>query len=198
MLVGDDGQLSAIERGGLFSDIAKLAKGVEINDVRRQTEDWGSRATEDLASGDIKAAIKAYDDRGFIVRRDTDQAAKLTLIEKWKMDFDQDKEAGRFVFAYRNVDVDQFNMALRDHLQERGVVDRKEHVLSTKHGRFDFAKGDRIVMTGTDKRAGLINGQSGHILDIEGKSLTLELEGIGLGRLAFLQRVHGNRCLARF
>ena len=177
VLVGDDGQLSAIERGGLFRDIAKIAKAVEIKEVRRQTEDWSGRATEDLARGDIKTAIKAYDDRGFIIRNDTDQAAKIALIEKWKVDFDQNRKADRFVFAYRNVDVDQFNMAIRDHLQQRGEVDRKDHVFSTKHGRFSFAKGDRIVMTGTDKRAGLINGQSGYVLDIEGKSLVLKLEG---------------------
>ena len=177
VLVGDDGQLSAIERGGLFSDIAKLAKAAEIKEVRRQTEDWGRQATQALARGDIKAAIKAYDDRGFIVRSDTDEAAKQTLIEKWKSDFDLNTDADRFVFAYRNKDVDQFNMAIREHLQERGLVDGENHSFSTKHGRFDFARGDKVVMTGTDKRAGLINGQSGRILDFEGQSIILELEG---------------------
>jgi len=177
VLVGDDGQLSAIERGGLFSDIAKLAKAVEIKEVRRQTEEWSKQATQDLARGDMKAAIKAYDDRGFIVRSDTDQAAKQALIEKWKTDFDLNTDADRFIFAYRNKDVDQFNMAIREYLQKRGIVDGKNHTFSTKHGRFDFARGDRVVMTGTDKRAGLINGQSWRILDVEGQSIILELDG---------------------
>jgi len=90
-----------------------------------------ARATEDLASGDMRAAITAYDDRGFIIRRDTDQISKQALIEKWKSDFDQNRDADRFIFAYRNKDVDQFKLAIRDHLQERGFVDRKDHVFST-------------------------------------------------------------------
>ncbi|PHZ86761.1 AAA family ATPase [Paremcibacter congregatus] len=177
ILVGDDGQLSAIERGGLFRDIAVVANAVEISQVRRQTESWSRDATEALSRGDVAAALKAYDDRGFIIRSAGDETAKAALIDKWQSDFDRDPEASRFVFAYRNKDVSDFNMAMRAHLQKRGLVGDKNHSFVTKHGRFDFAAGDRIVMTGTDKQAGLINGQAARITRIEGQRLTLDLEG---------------------
>ena len=176
VLVGDDGQLSAIERGGLFSDIAKLADASEILTVRRQSKEWSKAATEALASGDIKAAINAYEQRGFIVKNDDEETSKKALIEKWKSDFDLDRDVSRFVFAYRNKDVSEFNMAMREHLQTRGVVARDNHTFNTKHGRFDFSAGDQIVLTGTEKRAGLINGQNGKISNIDGALITFEKE----------------------
>ncbi|MBL4832175.1 MAG: AAA family ATPase [Aliivibrio sp.] len=175
VLVGDDGQLSAIERGGLFTDIAKLAGASELTEVRRQNEEWSKAATEALGSGDIKGAIKAYDSRGFIIKNDDAEASQKALIEKWKTDFDLETNASRFVFAYRNKDVDVFNMAMREHLQEQGHIDSKNHAFNTKHGRFDFSKGDQLIMTETDKRAGLINGQGGKIVDIDGAFITLEI-----------------------
>ncbi|PCI52463.1 MAG: hypothetical protein COB36_14980, partial [Alphaproteobacteria bacterium] len=175
VLVGDDGQLSAIERGGLFTDIARLAGASELTEVRRQKKEWSKVATEALASGDVLGALKAYEERGLIVKSDNAEASKKALIEKWKTDFDLDTNASRFVFAYRNKDVDVFNMAMRDHLQARGVIARKNHAFNTRHGRFDFSKGDQLIMTDTDKRAGLINGQGGKIVDIEGAFITLEI-----------------------
>jgi len=179
VLVGDDGQLSAIERGGLFTDIAKLAGASEITKVRRQYKEWSKAATEDLANGNIKGAIKAYGSRGFIIKNDDAETSKKALIEKWKSSVDKDTNANlmtsHFVFAYRNKDVDVFNMAMREHLQTRGVVSRDNHAFNTKHGRFDFSKGDQLIMTDTDKRTGLINGQGGKIVDIEGGFITLEI-----------------------
>tara|TARA_R110002073_G_scaffold222830_6_gene383060 strand:+ start:50 stop:2518 length:2469 start_codon:yes stop_codon:yes gene_type:complete len=177
ILVGDDGQLSAIERGGLFRDIAALADAVEISQVRRQTESWSRDATEALSRGDVAAALKAYDDRGFLIRSESEERSKAALIEKWQSDVDRDPNASRFVFAYRNKDVSDFNLAMRAHLLKRGLVGDKNHSFVTKHGRCDFAIGDRIVLTGTDKEACLINGQAGRITRIEGQRLTLDLEG---------------------
>ena len=178
ILVGDDGQLSAIERGGLFSDISKLAGAAEITTVRRQLEDWSKQATEALAIGDIKTAIKAYDERGFVVKSNDAEASKKALIEKWKNDFDLDRDAEcyakRIVFAYRNKDVSEFNMAMREHLQTLGVVAQENYGFATKHGRFDFSVGDQVIMTDTDKRAGLINGQGGKVVSIDGSFITFE------------------------
>jgi len=174
VLVGDDGQLAAIERGGLFRDIAHLVGASEITSVRRQTKEWGKEATEALARGDVNGAIGAYDNRGFIIKSDDLEASKKALIEKWQTDFDLDTDASRFVFAYRNKDVNDFNLAMRQHLQERGHVERENHAFNTKHGRFDFSIGDQVVMTSTDKPAGLINGQSGRIVDIKGSFITLD------------------------
>ena len=161
VLVGDDGQLSAIERGGLFRDIARTTGSTEITQVRRQSEHWSKEATEAMAQGDIKAAIKAYDSRGFIIRNEDAETSKKALIKKWKVDYDASPTDSHFVFACRNKDVSEFNMAIRAHLRTRGVIDKKDHSVNTKHGRFDFSVGDQIVMTDTDKRAGLINGHGG-------------------------------------
>ncbi len=84
--MGDDGQLAAIERGGLFRDIAKLAGAVEIKEVRRQGQNWAREATEALARGDLEEAISAYDDRKLT-------SLGLELVDKsdGKLDFDLGK-----------------------------------------------------------------------------------------------------------
>tara|TARA_R110002096_G_scaffold432707_1_gene649978 strand:+ start:850 stop:3426 length:2577 start_codon:yes stop_codon:yes gene_type:complete len=174
VLVGDDGQLSAIERGGLFRDISKFVRAAEITTVRRQLEDWSKEATEFLSNGGVKSAIKAYDDRGFVIKSEDTEASKKALMEKWKTNFDLDADASRFIFAYRNKDVSEFNIAMRAHLQTRGVIDRENHHFVTKHGCFDFSVGDQIIMTDTDKRVGLINGQGGKIVGIDGAIITFK------------------------
>tara|TARA_R110002094_G_scaffold151672_1_gene139774 strand:+ start:115 stop:963 length:849 start_codon:yes stop_codon:yes gene_type:complete len=63
---------------------------------------------------------------------------------------------------------------MRDHLQKRGVIAQENHSFMTKHGRFDFSVGDQVIMTATDKRAGLINGQGGKVVSIDGSFITFE------------------------
>ena len=49
--------------------------------------------------------------------------------------------------------------------------------LETAHGRFDFTAGDRIQFTGTDKKAGIINGAAGTIEAIDGTHVAVRLDG---------------------
>ena len=50
-------------------------------------------------------------------------------------------------------------------------------MIETAHGRHDFAAGDRIQFTGTDKKQGIHNGRAGTIAAIDGSHVTVTLDG---------------------
>jgi len=58
ILVGDAEQLQAIEAGAAFRALAERHGAAEINEVRRQHEDWQRDATRALATGRTGEAIK--------------------------------------------------------------------------------------------------------------------------------------------
>jgi hypothetical protein len=53
----------------------------------------------------------------------------------------------------------------------------RDHEPATNYGRCAFAVGDQIQFTGTEKRAGIVNGAMGRIERIEGTTLSLKLAG---------------------
>src|ERR1019366_4461690 len=59
------------------------------------------------------------------------------------------------------------------------------HRFETKHGRHDFAAGDRIQFTGTEKRLSIFNGNAGVIQSIDGHQITVRLDGRDGTLLAF-------------
>ena len=68
--------------------------------------------------------------------------------------------------------------------RERGELG-EDHHLTTAHGRAAFAAGDRIQFTGTDKRAGLMNGTAGTIEKIDGTEITMKFDGRHGAKITF-------------
>lgn len=177
LLVGDDGQLSPIERGGLFKTLAARYGTIDLEDVRRQNEDWARDATQAFARGDMKFGLQAYAQRGAIHASKTQSDAKQSLIEKWSKDVDQNPNADRFIFARLNKDVDALNAAARAHLRARGDLQGPDIRVTTKDGAYDFALGDRVLFTQTDKRSGLMNGAGGLITEISADHMVINDQG---------------------
>lgn len=177
LLVGDDGQLSSIERGGLFKNLAERYGATDLVEVRRQKNDWGRDATQAFARGDMKSGLQAYAQRGAIYGSTTQVAAKQSLIEKWSKDVDAAPIADRFIFARLNSDVDALNVAARAHLRSRGDLTGPDMRVATRDGAYDFAVGDRVLFTQTDKRKGLMNGAGGVITDITNDHMVVSDKG---------------------
>jgi hypothetical protein len=82
-------------------------------------------------------------------------------------------------FAYTNRDVDALNAELRQVRGEHGALSGPDVRLETKHGAADFAIGDRVQFTDTDKRLRIYNGNVGTLTGIDPRSgqLTATLDG---------------------
>ena len=70
----------------------------------------------------------------------------------------------------------ELNSALRQVRAQRGELSDSQG-FDTKHGRAEFAKGDRIQFTGTDKPQGIFNGQAGTVQAIDGTRFAVALDG---------------------
>jgi Ti-type conjugative transfer relaxase TraA len=176
ILAGDDRQLSSIDRGGMFGALKDRYGAAELTEVKRQHKIDERRAAEMMAEGNFHDALGIYEQKGAIRWTRTQGEARAALIEQWAKDSAAAPGKSRFVFAYTNDDVNQLNAALREVRKGRGELG-DDHAFKTAHGRAAFATGDRIQFTGSDKKAGLMNGAAGSIEKIEGSAITLKLDG---------------------
>jgi Ti-type conjugative transfer relaxase TraA len=170
ILAGDDRQLASIERGGLFTELRQQHGSAEITEVTRQKVDWQRQAARDLAEGRFDTAVAAYDRHGGINWTADGEAARTALVAQWKADTLADPKASRFVFAYTNADVSQINAELRQVRRDRGELAGPDVRFETKHGAADFAVGDRVQFTDTDKKRHLYNGNAGVITGINART----------------------------
>ena len=186
ILSGDDRQLASIERGGLFTELRQRHGAAEITEVTRQRVDWQRQAARDLAEGRFETAVAAYDQHGAITWTSDGEAARAALVARWKADALADPGKSRFVFAYTNADVSLINAELRHVRRARGELAGPDVRLETKHGAADFAVGDRVQFTDTDKKRHIYNGNAGVITGIDARAglVTAQLDAAGgaLGR----------------
>jgi AAA domain-containing protein len=176
ILVGDDRQLSSIDRGGMFAVLKDRHGAAELSEVRRQSRNDDRRAAELMAEGNFHDALARYDEKGGIKWTRTQEQAQAALVRKWAADTKADPSKTRFVFAYTNDDVDKINSAIRHVRRERGELG-EDHKFATGRGQEAYAAGDRIQIVGTDKKRGLLNGHAGTIDKIEDTTIHLQLDG---------------------
>jgi len=176
VLVGDDRQLSSVERGGTFRTLTKRYESVELNEVRRQTIHWQKAVSEDLSKGDIKNAVRLLQTHDRIDWKETKEEALTSLLKVWEKDSQAHPHGTRQILAQRNVEVDALNQGARDILKSQGRLGEVELTCMTTRGKANFAVGDRIQLTKTDQ--GLINGNFGFIEEIhaENKTLTVSFD----------------------
>jgi ATP-dependent exoDNAse (exonuclease V) alpha subunit len=184
IMVGDDRQLSSIDRGGMFGVLKDRYGAAQLAQVRRQAKNDDRRAAELMAEGNFDTALRMYAQKGAIHWKPTQDGAARALIETWAEDSAAAPHKSRFVFAYTNTDVDRLNAGIRAVRQNRGELGT-DHLFETRHGHASFAVSDRIQFTGTDKGLGLINGAAGTIEAIEGSAISVRLDGRGLQRVKF-------------
>jgi Ti-type conjugative transfer relaxase TraA len=176
ILVGDDRQLSSIDRGGMFGALKDRHGAAELSEVKRQHKIDERRAAEWMAEGNFQDALGIYEQKGAIHWTRTQGEARAELVDQWAKDSAASPDKTRFVFAYTNDEVATLNAALRAVRKERGELG-EDHQLDTAHGRLAFAAGDRIQFTATDKRAGIFTSGAGTIEAIKDNQVTVKLDG---------------------
>ncbi len=178
VLVGDDRQLSSVERGGIFRTLTERYESVELNEVRRQTIHWQKAVSEDLSKGDIKNAVHLLQTHDRIDWKETKEEALASLLKTWEKDSLTQPPGTRQILAQRNVEVDALNQGARDILRGQGQLGEVELTCMTTRGKMAFAVGDRIQLTKKDKDQGLINGNFGFVeqINAENKTLTVSFD----------------------
>ena len=62
-LVGDQRQLQAVGRGGMFAELCTTSRAIELERIHRFTNEWEAAASLQLRHGDLRAldAYEAHD-----------------------------------------------------------------------------------------------------------------------------------------
>ena len=184
VLAGDDRQLSSIERGGLF-EVLKARHGfAELIEVRRQNATDERAASQAMARGDFAGALATYSSKGAIHWTEKQSEAATALVQKYMQDSADNPLKTRFIFTHRNAEVDQINAVVREARKARFELGESAS-FETKHGRAEFAPGDRLQFTATDKQRGIYNGQAGTVKEIDRSRFIVELNGRKKAAVAF-------------
>jgi Ti-type conjugative transfer relaxase TraA len=175
VLVGDPEQLQAIEAGASFRSIAERHGGVEITEVRRQSEDWQRDATRHLATGRTGEALDAYREAGMVTQSLTRESAREALIERWNAERVGDPGASRIILTHTNAECDELNALARDRMKGHGTLVTDIAVQTTRGERL-FAADDRIMFLRNERSMGVKNGSLGTIEQVDQSRIAVRLD----------------------
>lgn len=162
LLVGDHGQLTAVDAGGALGLLAHETGAVELSAVWRFRNDWERTASLQLRRGS-KSALDAYEHHGRI--HDGDRMEMLdAAYQAWLTDTREGKTS--LLIAADNATVEALNSRARLDLIEAGIV-APEGVELTDGS--EVSRGDRIVTRRNNRslRAGDRWVRNGDIWTIE-------------------------------
>ncbi|MFM0197801.1 Ti-type conjugative transfer relaxase TraA [Paraburkholderia strydomiana] len=176
---GDHKQLEAINAGAGFRTVVERVNASELTKVQRQKEDWQKDASYQLARGDFRAGMEAYNANGNVHMAETREEARQMLVNRYMSERGQlnsdGKPATQAIMAHANKDVRALNEAVRGNLKEKGELGEGVG-LKTAKGTREFADGDRFVFLKNDKNLGVKNGSTGTVERASGDHMSVKLD----------------------
>lgn len=175
VLVGDPGQLQAIEAGAAFRALAERHGAMEITQMRRQSQDWQREATRELATGRTAAALERYEQAGMVMAHETAEAAREALVEVWAAQRERSPGVSQLMMAYTRADVAALNGLARERLRAAGELGADQAVM-TERGTMDFAIGDRLMFLRNERSLGVKNGTLGTVETVNLGAMLVRLD----------------------
>ncbi len=146
VLIGDHHQLQAVGRGGMFHELCRTGRAIELDRIHRFTEPWEAAASLQLRHGDPRG-LDAYIDHDRVVAAPFDEHLRF-IADTW---LDTTSDGGTVtVTASTNEHVDRINSVVQKLRIEAGQlsIDR-----STAIGGGERALiGDVVVTRQNDRR----------------------------------------------
>ncbi len=172
--LGDDKQFQSVAHGNALELMQRAAgeRSIDLEKTRRQQEAWQRDATEAVRRGEVRDAIGAYRDRGFVRESATQNEARTAVVEQWRALESSGVECG--IEAYTNRERIAVNALARDEWRAMGRVAGADQRLETVDGNVPYAVGDRVIIRETIREAGLHNGSVGTVRAIDDATLHIE------------------------
>ena len=152
--MGDDKQLQPIEAGGAFNAIGKRVGQADLTEIKRQREVWAREAVKDIASGDGRAALRAFAERGLFHIAEGREGAMEKLVSQWK-EFGVSKPKDCLIFAGVNTETRILNRLAQEERLKAGALG----TTFLNVGQERVYEGDRVLFTQNSNIYGVKNGQ---------------------------------------
>jgi conjugative relaxase-like TrwC/TraI family protein len=174
LLVGDRRQHEAVEAGKPFAQLQEAGmKTVSLDQIVRQKEPELRQVVEQLARGEVGAAVKGLEEQGR-VHEFRGRAERIEAIAK---EYAKSPES-TLVVSPDNRSRAEINQAIHVELQSRGVVDREEHSVQTLVPRQDltgaartwaerYEVGDVLRYSRASKETGIGKGEYARVVGID-------------------------------
>jgi ATP-dependent exoDNAse (exonuclease V) alpha subunit len=159
--IGDERQLSSIERGGCFAHLVKAVPGVRLNEIRRQAEEADRQAVKRLSAGEAEEVLRLYAQKGQLYVARDDEGAQVELVRQWARNGGLAAPGAHRIFAGARAEVERFNRLCQWERAAAGLSDPSERV---EHEGQVFMVGDRVRFSAACRPRGIQKGESGTII----------------------------------
>jgi ATP-dependent exoDNAse (exonuclease V) alpha subunit len=174
LLVGDKRQHEAVEAGRPFAQLQQAGmKTVSLDQIVRQKDPDLRNVVEQLARGEVGAAVKKMDEQGR-VHEFRDREARIDAIAK---EYAKSPE-NTLVVSPDNRSRVEINGRIHTELQQREVVGREEHSVQTLVQRQEltgaartwaekYEVGDVLRYSRGSKETGIQKGEYARVIDVD-------------------------------
>ncbi len=184
LLVGDRRQHEAVDAGKPFAQLQEAGmKTISLDQIVRQKDPELRNVVEQLARGEVGAAVKNLDEQGR-VHEFRGREERIDAIAK---EYAKSPE-NTLVVSPDNRSRAEINGRIHAELQDRGVVSREEHRVQTLVPRQDltgaartwaerYEVGDVLRYSRASKETGIGKGEYARVMDVTGQQnrITVEL-----------------------
>ena len=180
LLVGDSRQHEAVEAGRPFAQLQEAGmRTATLNDIVRQRDPELKHVVEQLARGQVRAAIESLDEQGRVHEvHGHDQRVAAIAREYAK------SPSGTLVVSPDNRSRSEINQRIHEELQSRGLVSKQEHSVRTLVPRQEMTGADRswaqqykvddiLRYSRTSKETGIEKGEYSRVLAVNAGANTL-------------------------
>ncbi len=178
VLIGDSGQLQAIEAGAPLRAIGELVGRASLQDIRRQKVDWQRDASLALARGAVDQGLGAYASRGHLHWEANSESAMAAMVRAWDKDRKVHPAESQIMLAFRRTEVAHLNALAREVRLAAGELGHGEKV-QTPTGAFEFSEGDRVYFCRNDRNLGVKNGSLGTVERLRDGQMSVLMDGEG-------------------
>jgi hypothetical protein len=203
VLLGDPAQLKAIGAGDAYRGLLESHPSASLETVRRQRQPWQQAASHHLAAGRVRAALDLYDRSGRLHWNDTRAGAQADLVARYLADRASHPGATQVILAFRNVDAQDLNHAVRQARRAAGELVQPAVAIAGA----EYTAGDRIVFLRNDHHGrevanldraasglGVKNGTLGTVEHATGARLSVRLDdgrAVAFDPLQYTHVAHG-------
>jgi conjugative relaxase-like TrwC/TraI family protein len=139
LLVGDSRQHEAVEAGRPFAQLQEAGmRTATLSDIVRQRDPELKEVVEQLAAGQVRAAVESLDEQGRVHQVKGHEERIAAIAREYAK-----SPAGTLVVSPDNRSRSEINQRIHDELQSRGLVDRQEHSVRTLVPRQEMTGADR-------------------------------------------------------
>jgi conjugative relaxase-like TrwC/TraI family protein len=180
LLVGDTRQHEAVEAGRPFAQLQEAGmRTVKLEEIVRQRDPELKKAVEQLAHGQVGAAVESLDRQGRVHEVKSHEERISAIAREYAK-----SPASTLVVSPDNRSRTEINQRIHDELQSRGVVSREERSVQTLMPRQEMTGADRswaqqyqandiLRYSRSSQETGIKKGEYTRVVSVNGQENTL-------------------------